>query len=135
MGMAIIKGLIEAEVYKVHNIFIFDIDAHREEIALKEGVTVTHSIEKIAESVDVVVLAVKPAIMEDVLIHLKGIKKKTPVISICAGVTTESIESVLTEQPVVRIMPNTPCMIGEGASAVAKGTFATEDHVRKLSRL
>ena len=135
MGLAIIKGLITAEVYEAHNIFIYDIDSHREEIALKEGVSVTHSIEKMGETVDVVILAVKPATAEEVLLHLKGAPKKTPVISICAGITTRAIEAVLPEHPVVRVMPNTPCMIGEGASAVAKGTYATEEHVHRAVRI
>lgn len=131
MGLAIIKGLIAAEVYEEHNIYIYDIDTHREEIALKEGVSVMHSIEKMGETVDAVIVAVKPATVDEVLLHLKGIQKKTPVISICAGITTKSIEAVLPEHPVVRVMPNTPCMIGEGASAVAKGAYASEEHVHK----
>jgi pyrroline-5-carboxylate reductase len=131
MGLAIIKGLIASEVYPESAIYIYDIDAHREEIALKEGVTVTHSIEKMAETVDVVVVAVKPANVEEALLQLKGVQKKTPVISICAGITTKAIEAVLHEHPVVRVMPNTPCMIGEGASAVARGAYATVEHVRK----
>ena len=131
MGLAIIKGLASAKLYAAHSIYFCDIDAHRGEAARKEGASAMPSIGKMGETVDTVILAVKPGTVHEVLLHLKGIQKKPLVISICAGITTGSIEAVLGEHPVVRVMPNSPCMIGEGASAVAKGAYASGEHVRK----
>ncbi len=70
------------------------------------------------------VLAVKPHLVVDVL---RGVPEPTRVISIAAGVTIAAMEAeVPPSVPVVRVMPNTPALVGAGAAAVAGGTAATE---------
>ena len=53
------------------------------------------------------------------------------VLSIAAGVPTSTFEKVLGEVPVVRAMPNTPALVGEGVTGIAAGRFATEADVAK----
>ena len=124
MAEAIINGIIEAEVYKPEEILISDI---REErlgfLAEKYGVKVFKDNDKLASSVDTLVLSVKPQMMSDVLENIKdSIGSVKLVISIAAGIKVEKIASVLGDIAIIRVMPNTPSLIGEGAAAL----FANE---------
>lgn len=79
---------------------------------------------------DVVVLAVKPQVMNEVLSDLAGaVGSGQLVVSIAAGVPTSRIERALPGVPVVRVMPNTPALVGQGAAAIAPGTYATDAHL------
>lgn len=79
-----------------------------------------------AEFADVVVIAVKPHFAESAARDIAG-GSDALVVSIVAGIRLERLEQWLGEAArVVRVMPNTPCLIGRGASAVAVGTHATE---------
>jgi pyrroline-5-carboxylate reductase len=78
------------------------------------------------------VLAVKPAQLAGVLAYLvrSGLRPDTLVISVAAGTTIARIEGELaTPNPVVRVMSNTPCFVGEGMSAISAGTNARAEHV------
>ena len=76
------------------------------------------------------VVAVKPGVVEDVCRSLAGAGSRTPVLSIAAGITIARLEAALApETPVVRAMPNTPALVGEGAAAVAAGRHAGEDEM------
>lgn len=75
---------------------------------------------------DVVILAVKPMQIREVLISSQGFFRPSQlVISVAAGIKLNSIETLLPGVPVIRAMPNTPCMVGEGATALSAGTFAS----------
>ncbi len=131
MGSAIIRGLIAADIYEAQNILVYDVDLHKVEGLRKEGLNVVDTVHEIAGKVDTVIVAVKPAIVEEVLRQLKNGSESTLIISVAAGVNTRSLENALPGHPIVRVMPNAPCMIGEGASAVSRGTNAKEDHVHR----
>ncbi len=74
-------------------------------------------------SCDVVILAVKPQMMQTALGQLRGVVRNDAlVVSIAAGVTVEKLAAGFAPgQRIVRVMPNTPCLIGRGASAFALG--------------
>ncbi|GAA4850785.1 pyrroline-5-carboxylate reductase [Pseudonocardia benzenivorans] len=84
-----------------------------------------------AAAADVVVVAVKPQDIAPVLGELKGaIRPGTLVVSLCAGLPTALFEGGLPDgTPVVRVMPNTPMLVGEAMSAVSPGAHATAEHV------
>jgi pyrroline-5-carboxylate reductase len=86
---------------------------------------------------DVVILAVKPQLMKSVLAEVRGvIRTDTLVVSIAAGVTLASVASGLpANQRIIRVMPNTPCLIGRGASAYSLGPDATADDGRLVAQL
>jgi pyrroline-5-carboxylate reductase len=78
----------------------------------------------------VVVIAVKPRDVPEVLNQLKmRIGKRQMVLSLAAGVTTGTYETQLGAVAVVRAMPNTPALVGEGVTGVARGSYATDDQV------
>lgn len=79
---------------------------------------------------DVIVLAVKPNYVADILEDIK--KEITPdklVVSIAAGVSTKKIEDIIGKTRVIRVMPNTPALVLEGMSGVCKGSFARDEDI------
>jgi pyrroline-5-carboxylate reductase len=86
---------------------------------------------------DVVILAVKPQTMSVALDSIRdSIGSKSLVVSIAAGITLARLECALPEgQRVIRVMPNTPCLIGLGASGYALGTHATNDDGKLVASL
>lgn len=120
MAEALIKGIISAGVYKPENIFVSDIRAERLAYLAKEyGVQKVDENGAPAEKADILVLSVKPQNMTEALASIKGsIKADTLVISIAAGIKTANIAAELGDVAIVRVMPNTPALISEGASAL-----------------
>ncbi len=120
MAEALIKGVIEANVYKPENILISDIRTERLEFLTSEyGVTACESNSALASQVETLVLSVKPQIITNALESIKdAIGSVKLVISIAAGIKVEKIASVLGDIAIVRVMPNTPALIGEGAAAL-----------------
>ena len=86
---------------------------------------------------DVVVLAVKPHAVADVLDELDGLWTTSKlVVSVAAGVSLRAMEDRLPDgQPVIRVMPNTPCLVRQGVSAYSLGTAATGEHADLVERL
>lgn len=128
MGSAIIKSLIDNGV-SANQICVFEKDATKAtNIATSLGVNLK-GINELATSCDAIFLAVKPQDLVDLLDKLKGlIDEKTLIISIAAGKTTSFIESNLGKNnPVIRVMPNTPAQIGKGVSVISAGKFATSE--------
>ena len=79
---------------------------------------------------DVLVLAVKPQSMAALLSEVRGEVRRQLVVSIAAGVTLRQLTEALgTDCRLVRVMPNTPCLLGASASAYAEGPAATPDDV------
>lgn len=131
MAEAIVRGLLKAGVAPAR-IIASDTDERRRDLFARElGVSAVPDNRSVVEAADIVFLAVKPFVVGEVLTEVGSLLTADKIlISIAAGVTTESIQSRLhADVPVVRVMPNTPCLIGEGASAVAPGKYATKEHV------
>lgn len=120
MAEALIKGIIAAGLYKPENIFVSDIRPERLDFLAKEyHVQPVDKNANLAAKVDILILSVKPQNMADALESIKdSIKQETLVISIAAGIRTAKIAAMLGDIAIVRVMPNTPALIGEGASAL-----------------
>jgi pyrroline-5-carboxylate reductase len=89
----------------------------------------------VARQADVVFLAVKPQSMAAVLGELAGKVGDKLVVSIAAGVTLARLCEGLKSQRVIRVMPNTPALVGQGASAYALGSGATADDGQLVGQL
>jgi len=120
MAEALIKGIITAKVYTPENIFVSDIRPERLEFVAKEyGAQPAYSNAALAADVDILVLSVKPQNMTDALQSIKDVfKPPTLVVSIAAGIKVGKITAALGDIAIVRVMPNTPALIGQGASAL-----------------
>ena len=134
MGEAIIGGLILSELCSTGNIYVMDIlDSCLEHI--KEKFLINHvynsrntSYNFLVENCKIIILAVKPQVMKEVLERLRDAPwdSNHTIISIVGGVKTTVIEKYLTKVPVVRVIPNTPMLVNEGVSGVALGKNAQE---------
>jgi pyrroline-5-carboxylate reductase len=133
MAEAIIKGVIDAKVYKAKDIIVSDVRPQRVRfICNKYKVTSAGDNCKLAKTAGILVLSVKPQNMPQVLDEIKGaIGKNSLIVSIAAGITTKRIQKVLGSVPVVRVMPNTPALIGQGAAAI----YATEQAASRLKEV
>ena len=130
MGEALIRGLLTAKTVTPSQIVATDVRPERlGELAKTFGIRTTDDNVKAVADADIILLAVKPQQMSVVLAPLKSAATFPKLfISIAAGVTTARIESELGGKArVVRVMPNTPALVGAGAAALAKGAHATED--------
>ena len=130
MGEALIRGLLAAGEIKPERIIITDIREERLGTLSKAfGVrTSTDNAAAVAAS-DIVLLAVKPQQMTHALAGFRDqMTGDKLIISIAAGIPTTKIEGALGGAPhVVRVMPNTPALVGAGATALCKGRHATDN--------
>ena len=120
MAEALIKGVINAKLYTPENVFISDIRSERLNF-LSETYRVIACEENsaLAAKVQTVVLSIKPQNMTDALESIKdAIGSEQLVISIAAGIKVANITAVLGDIAIVRVMPNTPALIGQGAGAL-----------------
>ncbi len=132
MAQAIIKGIITSKFYSVDDVFASEPNLEvADRVSEQFGITVFQSNRELVKNVDVVVFAIKPFIIGDVIRDIKDVVTSDKmIISILAGISTEYIQSELgVLVPVIRVMPNTPALVKEGMTAVCKGTLATNTHL------
>jgi pyrroline-5-carboxylate reductase len=138
MGAALIRGVLDAHITSPQRVWAADVAAEKLS-ALKDDlhIQITESNPEILKHCNVVVLAVKPQNMGDVLSEIASTARADHLfISIAAGIPTARIETALGSKPrVVRVMPNTPALIKCGASALARGRYATEDDLTFAVRM
>jgi pyrroline-5-carboxylate reductase len=130
MAGALIKGLLHAQAVEPSRIVASDLKAERlEQLAAAHHIRTTTDNHALVRDVDVLVLAVKPQVVDKVLTAIgTEVKAGTLVISVAAGVPIAAIEARLPAGAhVVRSMPNTPATALAGATAISAGTHATED--------
>ncbi len=129
MAEALIKGMLAAGTMPPDRIMVSDISAARlEHLRTTYGIIVLkHNRETVGEP-GILVLCVKPQVMEKALAELgPAVHENTLIISVAAGVTIASIEKALGRpHRVVRVMPNTPALVLAGAAALAPGKNATQ---------
>jgi len=137
MGEALAVGILSGGLAQAEDITIHDILEERlVYFSDKYHVNVSENISGAIETSDIVILAVKPQNMEKVLEDIAGAVGDKLIISIAAGVTLGFIEEHLGEKTrAVRVMPNTPALIGEGATALAGGKNATDSDIATARRI
>lgn len=136
MTEALVKGLRNASV-SADLITVTDIRPERlAHFRDTYGVNGSRENGLAAKGADIVVLAVKPQQMAEALVSLRGIAPHALFVSIAAGVPTARIERELGGTPrVVRVMPNTPALVGAGVSALSAGAFAGKDDLARADKL
>src|SRR5262245_20743995 len=138
MGEALIRGLVVANVVPAKAVWASDVRADRlEELDRKYGIQRALSNVELVGQVDVVILAVKPQIMAAVLREIApAVSKKKLLISLAAGVSTARIRSGLArEARLIRVMPNTPALVLDGATAIAKAEGLEPDDLTTASEI
>lgn len=134
MGEAIVAGLLAAGVVDAGAITVAEPGESRREVFSAHGVATVVDGHDAVGSADIVILAVKPQVIDAVVAHLSDeVRPGAVVVSIAVGITTARLESLLPAgTPVVRVMPNTPAMVGQGMSVVSGGSEATPEQVEMV---
>ncbi|MBC6149260.1 pyrroline-5-carboxylate reductase [Listeria innocua] len=139
MGTAMIRGLAQANLVKREEIIVGGRNIEKL-IPLEAeftGLQITTETEKLVEQADIVILAVKPYTIPEVLTTIK--KKLTPdkiIISVAAGVTILDLEELTSkETKIVRVMPNTPALVGEAMSSISPNSNVTAEETAHISTI
>jgi len=138
MASALAKGIVKAGVARPEDLIASDVmDAARASFAKDVGCKVSASNIEVAEAADVLLIAVKPDQVEDVLRELAGkLSSRHLILSIAAGVTIVRLAGALKSGArVIRVMPNTPALVGASASAFALGGSATSEDAALAQRI
>jgi len=132
MGEAILSALLDKNLAKSESLSVSDIsEPRRKHLKQKYAVTTTANNQQAIANCDVVVLAIKPQNLTDVMTELKGQLQTTQLLlSIIAGARIDTLCKRLSHKNVVRAMPNTPAQIGEGISVWTATTAVTEQQKR-----
>ncbi|MEZ0323726.1 MAG: pyrroline-5-carboxylate reductase [Hydrogenothermaceae bacterium] len=120
MGQAILEGLIKRTVIKNTDIIIYDLDKEKvKDIVEKYEVASASDVGYLVNLSEIVFIAVKPKDFESAIKSaLNYFNEDKTVISVMAGVSVNKIKSLIKNSKIVRTMPNTPALIGEGVIGV-----------------
>ncbi len=135
IARALIAGLVSNGNYEISG---YDKDpSSLQAIGSEFGIACRHSLRELALSAEILVLAVKPYQIEEVLDELRDVLDADQLlISVAAGITSEFIRTRSHEDMhVIRVMPNTPAFVGEGMTAISGGTRATAEDIRQAENI
>lgn len=138
MAQALAKGFVRAGLVGADQLVAFDpVKASADRFAAEVGgARLAASNLALAEAADVLILATKPQSFGEVAGELAGkLDSEKLVVSILAGVPLARLASELKVARIVRVMPNTPALVGQGASAFARGAAATAEDGKLVSQL
>lgn len=136
MGEAIVAGWLKAGAVDPAAVWVVEPSGpRREALASLAGVNVVPAADEVPTA-ELVMLAVKPQVLESVVLGITDILAGSLVVSIAAGISTARLESLMPEgTAVVRVMPNTPAMVGEGMALVSAGGSATDEQTEVVREL
>ena len=135
MASAIANGIISSKLINAENIFLYDKNENQYSKFPSEC-KYAANITEICNESDYIFLSVKPQNIKDVLSEVKSTDTKDKVfVSICAGITIESIEQILGKRKIVRTMPNTPMLLGLGVTALCKNDLVSESEFEFVTSL
>jgi pyrroline-5-carboxylate reductase len=133
MAEALIRGLLHpAGAVVPEHIFTSDVSTERLNFLYnKYGIKTFHDNKEVVKSAEVVILAVKPQIIQTVLQEISEyVDERKLVISIAAGVKIEIIQEILKPTRVVRVMPNIAALVHAAITALSPGRYATEEDIQ-----
>lgn len=134
MGQAMLKGLVKAG-YPGADLVIYNRHgAVTKELAKEYGVTPVETPEDLVKESQVILFAVKPAVLPGVLQSVAPyLTTEQSLISVAAGISLAQLEALLSaEHKLFRVMPNTPALVGEGMSAIAHNESVTPEEVAEV---
>ena len=124
MAGAILNGVITTKTYQPENLFVFDVNMEKCEAMAQKGVGIFASAAELVRDCDIIFLAVKPQNFTEVLESVREtVTEDKLFVTIAAGISTDFIkQTVDCDCPVIRVMPNTPLLLGQGATAMCRST-------------
>ena len=142
MGEALLSGLLRAG-RQVKDMVVAERDADRAKYLSETYSVLVTTTDDAAENAKFIIVAVKPADVESVVgdiaeaaARAESDSAEQVFVTVAAGVTTAYYEAKLPAgSPVIRVMPNAPVVVGGGVSALARGRFATVEHLKEVSAI
>lgn len=138
MGEALLARLITAKVYDAEMVTVSEPQPQRRDFLQEKYQVQVTSDNQQAAACEVLLLAIKPQVLETVVAGLGGFDEvggKPLVISILAGVTLNRLETAFPGKPVIRAMPNTPATVGAGMTAIACGKKVETHHISQAKSI
>ena len=130
MGGAILYGALESGVLPKENAYVYDINPAMMEKAAGWGVNLCTDDEDVCAKCDIILLAVKPQNAAEALGMCNKALDGKAMMSIVAGVTVERLQNMIDGSPrILRLLPNTPAMVFEGAFAICSDNDFTEEEL------
>ncbi len=132
MGAAMIKGIIKGNITKSEKVYVYDpISDNMKRLQKEHGVTIVSSPAEIVENCQVIIPAVKPHIIDGVLSEIADkLTQHHLLISIAAGITMQQLKAMVKDTCyVIRTMPNTPALVGEGMTAICKDPSVPAEYI------
>ncbi len=139
MGSALLKGMLDHGLLKKEQAWAAsktEISCH--EVAAVLGIVARRDYDELVAKAGILLVAVKPNQAAKVAEKLKtaGLRPETLIISVLAGVTTEKLQLLLaSDNPVIRAMPNTPCLVGHGVTVYCGGSHAEKEHLALAEKI
>ncbi|CAH0553750.1 unnamed protein product [Brassicogethes aeneus] len=144
MAKAICEGIVKKNIIKYSQVYISAARNESLEYWQKKGAHATTINGSVVDEADIIFLAVKPHILPEAIANILDYKnekdksyKSKLFVSILAGITIAQLERALdfTENRIIRVMPNTPMMVGEGCTVFCPGQRATESDVNVVKTI
>ena len=138
MSQAMIGGIVNAEIVQGKDILVSDLNKKSLEIATsKYGVVTTTDNLEVAKGSDILILAVKPNLYNIIISQIKdAVKSDIIIVTIAAGKSIKSTELAFGKDiKVVRVMPNTPALVGEGMSSIVPNKLVDNQELEEIIRI
>ena len=138
MARALARGFVQSQLLSgdqlvAHDPFASATDEFQRQ---HQDASIVANNGEVVANADIIIIAVKPQSMPQVLAEIKDhISANSLIISIAAGVKLKTLCSRLASERIVRVMPNTPCLVGQGAAGFSLAAGATTDDSRVVSQL
>jgi len=138
IGGTLVKGLLNSRMVKPHD--LAGSTAHEEhavQVAETYGIQTYLDNAAMVAGRDIIILAVKPQVMEKVLVEIRdAVMEEQLIISLAAAITTGFIAERLGKRvPVIRAMPNMPCLVNQGMTVLCPGEYAKETDIELAKRI
>ena len=136
MGGALIRAILDKSLICPENLFIYDKQKEKLDPFVRKGAQPS-SIDEIGKKVDILIIAVKPGDVKDVLGPLKGtLSPSQMLVSVAAGVTISFLSKIIGNAiPVVRVMPNAAISVNEGACVLSAGCVKNPEKIEFVRKI
>ncbi len=137
MATAIINGILKNKAKSAENISVFDLDTEKLSVMKNKGIDTVTSGAELTKKSDIIVLAVKPQNYDEVLSEIRSSANDTKVfVTIAAGISIEYVQRGLgIKCPMVRVMPNTPLLLGKGATALCRSENISDEDFNEVHKM
>ncbi|HHY82073.1 MAG TPA: pyrroline-5-carboxylate reductase [Clostridiales bacterium] len=132
MGSAMIRGIIQGRVAKPRSVWVYDQCSSKiEQLHTELGITIANNAEEVVQNCSIIIPAVKPSVIASVMSEISNaLTREHLILSIAAGITINQLKEMTGNKCfVIRTMPNTPALVGEGMTAVCKDPSVPEEYM------